>query len=73
MDIDIVVFDDEPCDNKYWEQAFVVVPLSEIYADFQNPMTREPITETAARLRKTIWVEARPEVLSQFDGSKSAA
>jgi 2-amino-4-hydroxy-6-hydroxymethyldihydropteridine diphosphokinase len=73
MDIDIVVFDDEPCDNKYWEQAFVVVPLSEIYPDFQNPMTREPITETAARLRKTIWVEARPEVLSQFDGSKSAA
>ena len=73
MDIDIVLFDNQSGDDKYWEQAFVVVPLSEIYPEFQNPITHEPITETAARLRKSIWVEAREGVLSQFDGSISAA
>ena len=73
MDIDIVLFDNKSGDNKYWEQAFVVVPLAEIYPDFENPITHEPIPETAARLRRKIWVEARPGVLSQFSGSKSAA
>jgi 2-amino-4-hydroxy-6-hydroxymethyldihydropteridine diphosphokinase len=66
IDIDIILFDDQSCDDKYWEQAFVVVPLAEIYPALQNPLAREPITETATRLRSKIWVEARPEVLSQF-------
>jgi 2-amino-4-hydroxy-6-hydroxymethyldihydropteridine diphosphokinase len=73
MDIDIVLFDDESCDDKYWDQAFVVVPLAEIYPHFENPITREPITETAACLRRKIWLEVRPGMLSQFSGSKSAA
>lgn len=73
MDIDILIFDNQPCDDRYWEKAFVVVPLSEIYPTFQNPLTHEPILETAARLRKKIWLEARPGVLSQISGDKSAA
>lgn len=70
MDIDIVVFDETSCDDKYWEQAFVVIPLAEIHPVFQNPMTSEPIRETAARLRRDFWMKARPEVLSQFDGTR---
>jgi 2-amino-4-hydroxy-6-hydroxymethyldihydropteridine diphosphokinase len=72
IDIDIILFDDQSCDDKYWEQAFVVVPLAEIYPAMQNPIAHEPITETAARLRSKIWVEARPEVFSQFHKSNSA-
>lgn len=72
IDIDIIVFDGIPCDEKYWEQAFVVVPLSEIYPDFPNPITQERIIETATRLRQKIWMEARPDVLSGFDESTSA-
>lgn len=69
MDIDIILFDDESCDEKSWEKAFVVVPLAEIYPAYQNPFRQEPISKTAARLRQEIWMETRPDVLSQFSGS----
>lgn len=71
MDIDIVLFDNTSCDDKYWEQAFVVVPLAEVHPDHQNPLTEEPVLETATRLRRGVWMEARREVLSQFNGSNS--
>jgi 2-amino-4-hydroxy-6-hydroxymethyldihydropteridine diphosphokinase len=71
IDIDIVIFDDQSCDAKYWEQAFVIVPLAEIAPEYQNPLTGENITKTARRLRQQIWMETRPEVLSQFSGSSS--
>jgi 2-amino-4-hydroxy-6-hydroxymethyldihydropteridine diphosphokinase len=71
MDIDIILFDDISCDDKSWEKAFVVVPLAEIYPGYQNPLRNETICETAARLRQEIWMETRPEVLSQFGGSLS--
>ena len=67
MDIDIVVFDNMSCDDKYWEQAFVVIPLAEIFPTFTNPLTQEPIHETAARLRREVWMETRQGILSQFN------
>lgn len=73
IDIDIVLFDGQACDDKYWEQAFVIVPLAEIHPEFQNPLTREAISVTATRLRQQIWIEARRDVLSQFHGDRSAA
>ena len=72
IDIDIVIFDGKPSDNRYWEQAFVVVPLAEIYPDFPNPLTQESLIKTAAHLRQRIWMERRPEVLSPFNGNDSA-
>jgi 2-amino-4-hydroxy-6-hydroxymethyldihydropteridine diphosphokinase len=69
MDIDIILFDDHSCDDKSWEKAFVVVPLAEIYPGYQNPLRKESISETAARLRREIWMETRPEILSLFGGS----
>ncbi len=71
MDIDIVIFDDKPCDDRYWEQAFVVIPLAEIHPDFENPITHESILETATRLRKEIWMEARQRISSQLRGNQS--
>ncbi len=71
MDVDIILFDDRSCDEKSWEKAFVVVPLAEIYPHYQNPLSKESIAETAARLRREIWMEARPEVLSRFGESLS--
>jgi 2-amino-4-hydroxy-6-hydroxymethyldihydropteridine diphosphokinase len=71
IDIDIVVFDGKSCDDKYWEQAFVVVPLAEIHPQFQNPLTREAITKTATHLRQKVWLETRPEVLRRFNRSSS--
>jgi 2-amino-4-hydroxy-6-hydroxymethyldihydropteridine diphosphokinase len=66
IDIDIVLFDAQSCNDKFWKQAFVVIPLAEIYPEFQNPLTKESISATATRLRQKIWMEARPEVLSRF-------
>ena len=69
IDIDIVLFDGLSCDNKYWEQAFVVIPLAEIHPTCSNPLTHETVTETAARLRRSTWMEARAAVLSRFSGN----
>ena len=68
MDIDIILLDGESCNDKFWNQAFVVIPLAEIFPEFRNPLTQERIAETATRLRLTLWMETRPEVLSQFIG-----
>jgi 2-amino-4-hydroxy-6-hydroxymethyldihydropteridine diphosphokinase len=67
IDIDIVLFDEKPYNVDYWEYAFVIVPLAEIYPEYQNPITNENITETATRLRQQVWIEARWDVLSQFN------
>jgi 7,8-dihydro-6-hydroxymethylpterin-pyrophosphokinase len=73
MDIDIVLYDNNSCDDKYWEQAFVVVPLAEIHPDYRNPLTNETLIETAARLRRDTWLEARREVLAQYSGGQFTA
>jgi 2-amino-4-hydroxy-6-hydroxymethyldihydropteridine diphosphokinase len=69
IDIDVILFDDESCNDKFWNQGFVVIPLAEIYPKYVNPLAQESITETATRLRQKVWMETRPEVLSQFDGN----
>ncbi len=69
IDIDIVLFDDKPSSGKFWSLAFVIVPLAEIYPEYRDPMTQESIIEKATRFRQQVWMEARPEVLSQFNGS----
>ena len=71
IDIDIVIFDNISCDDKYWEQAFVVIPLAEIHPEYQNPLTQESLSKTATRLHQQIWMETRPEILSQFNRSSS--
>ena len=66
IDIDIVLFDDQPYNNKFWRFAFVIIPLAEIYPEYQNPISQESILQTATRLRSQVWMETRPEVLGQF-------
>jgi 2-amino-4-hydroxy-6-hydroxymethyldihydropteridine diphosphokinase len=70
IDIDIVLFDDQSCNEKFWNQAFVVIPLAEIHPEFQNPLTQERLAETAMHLRQNVWMERRPEVLSRFNGTR---
>jgi 2-amino-4-hydroxy-6-hydroxymethyldihydropteridine diphosphokinase len=70
IDIDIVIFDDRSCDDKYWEQAFVVIPLAEIHPQYENPLTGETLVKTATRLRQQLWMETRPDVLSQFNPNR---
>jgi len=73
MDIDIILFDGISCDDKYWEQPFVVIPLAEIYPEYENPLTHETISETATRLHKGFAMETRRDVLSQCSGNRFSA
>jgi 2-amino-4-hydroxy-6-hydroxymethyldihydropteridine diphosphokinase len=59
MDIDIVLFDDSAMDERNWELPYIVIPLAEIYPDFNNPLRGESIKDTATRLRQTTRMEAR--------------
>ena len=68
IDIDIVLFDDQPCNDRFWNYAFVIVPLAEIHPEYQNPITQEKITNIASRLRQKTWLEARRDVLGPFNG-----
>lgn len=63
IDIDIILFDNEIVGSRWLTQTFVVVPLAEIYPEFQNPSANESIAETATRLRREFWTETRRGVL----------
>ena len=63
IDIDMVLFDGKPVNDNFWELAYVVVPLAEIYPKYQNPATGEKVSERATRLRQVVWLETRRGVL----------
>lgn len=67
IDIDIILFDEKPYNYRFWNYAFVIVPLAEIHPTYRNPFTKQDITQTATQIRKDVWIEIRPEVLSSFD------
>jgi 2-amino-4-hydroxy-6-hydroxymethyldihydropteridine diphosphokinase len=64
IDIDIILFDDEPFGWEFWSNAFVVVPLADILPDFQHPLNYEKLARVAAHMRRQTWIVARPEVLN---------
>jgi 2-amino-4-hydroxy-6-hydroxymethyldihydropteridine diphosphokinase len=65
IDIDIILFDDEPFGWEFWSNAFVVVPLADILPDFQHPLSYEKLARVAAHMRRQTWIVARPDVLSE--------
>lgn len=63
MDIDIILFDDDPIQAKVWELAFVVVPLADLYPDYRKTKTGESVLEIATRLRREVWLKTRQGIL----------
>ena len=63
IDIDIILFDDEPFGDEFWSNAFVVVPLADLLPDFPHPFNYEKLAQVAEHMRRQTWIEARPEVL----------
>ena len=72
IDIDIILFDDQLQKDSFWNDAFVVIPLAEIYPDYQNPITRETLTEKSRQLQGKVWMKVRPEVLIQLGGNRAS-
>ena len=71
IDIDIILFDDQLQKDSFWNDAFVVIPLAEIYPEYQNLMTRESLTEKSTQLQEKVWIKARLEVLNQIRANTS--
>ena len=63
MDIDIILFDNEPLNEDCWSLPFVVVPLADIYPDYQIVSSGETILAAASRLRQKVWLVTRLGVL----------
>jgi 2-amino-4-hydroxy-6-hydroxymethyldihydropteridine diphosphokinase len=66
IDIDIILFDEEPFIGEFWSNAFVVVPLAELLPDFHHPFNYERLVHVAAHMRRQTWIEARPDVLNSI-------
>ena len=66
IDIDIILFDEEPYDGEFWSNAFVVVPLADLLPDFHHPFNYEWLSRVAAHMRRQTWIEKRPNVLSHL-------
>ena len=64
IDIDIILFDEEPFGWEFWSNAFVVVPLADLLPDYHHPLNYERLAKVAAHMRRQTWIEARPGVLS---------
>jgi len=64
IDIDIILFDDEPFSGGFWSNAFVVVPLAELLPDFHHPFNYERLVQVALHMHRQTWIEVRPDVLS---------
>jgi 2-amino-4-hydroxy-6-hydroxymethyldihydropteridine diphosphokinase len=63
IDIDIVLYDNQPLRLDYWEQAFMLLPLAELLPDYLHPLSAEPLQNVAARMRETVWIVPRPDAL----------
>ena len=66
IDIDIILFDDEPYGWEFWSNAFVVVPLADLLPDFNHPFNYEKLKQVAAHMRRQTWIEARQDVLRLY-------
>ena len=64
IDIDIILFDDEPFGWEFWSNAFVVVPLAELLPDYHHPLNYEKLSRVAEHMRRQTWIEPRLDILS---------
>lgn len=72
MDLDLLLYDDQPLRADYWEQAFALVPLAELAPGFSHPLTGEPLSQAAERLRAEVWIVPRPKVLEGIQSVPAA-
>jgi len=63
IDIDIILFNEEPFGAEFWSNAFVVVPLADLLPDFHHPLNYEKLSRVAEHMHRQTWIVARTEVL----------
>lgn len=65
IDIDLLVFDRECCDDELWTQAYRAVPVAELLPDLCCPSTGETLSHLAGRLAGSSPIKPRPEILPE--------
>lgn len=69
IDIDLILFDDDPHDEDFWTSAFVIVPLAELLPNYPYPLGYEDLATVSSRVQRQIWIVPRREVLSPLGSS----
>jgi 2-amino-4-hydroxy-6-hydroxymethyldihydropteridine diphosphokinase len=59
-DIDIVLFDGDVIENNLWKQAFIAVPVAELFPDLKDPQSQLLLFETASVLKQSSWIIEYP-------------
>ena len=62
IDIDILLFDDEPLNIEFWDYAFVVLPLAELIPDFIHPVREGRLSQVAEHVKAQTWIVKREDV-----------
>ncbi|MBE0671894.1 MAG: 2-amino-4-hydroxy-6-hydroxymethyldihydropteridine diphosphokinase [Anaerolineales bacterium] len=60
IDIDILLFDNQPLNTDFWNYAFVIVPLAELIPDFVHPVSGGKLSQAAGQA--PVWIEKRVDV-----------
>ena len=63
IDVDVMMVDDQPFNVDRWDNAFVLLPLSELLPEALHPITHEKLRDAADTARKTTWIVQRPDLL----------
>ena len=63
MDIDIVLFDEQPLKTEYWNYAFVIFPLAELIPDFIHPVSQKALSVFAGQAQGAGMIVPRTDVL----------
>lgn len=69
IDIDIVLYDENPLNTDFWEYAFVIVPLAELIPDFPHPASGEALARSVKQV--SVWIKKREDVIIHPLGARS--
>lgn len=69
IDIDIVLYDENPLNTDFWEYAFVIVPLAELIPDFPHPASGEALARSVKQV--SVWIQKREDVIIRPLGARS--
>ena len=62
IDLDIVLFDEQPLNVEFWAYAFVVIPLAELIPNFIHPVRAEKLSKVAEQLQGQVWIAPHPGI-----------
>lgn len=63
IDIDILIYGNEVIDSEIWTQAYIAVPLAEVFPSLRNSNTGENIQDISKKLIKAFDLHPREDVL----------